>query len=281
MPFAISAANDSLYNNVVTATYSGFTDTNGTIDWGDGSVDSVIFPPASQVTHQYATTGSPFTITAYDSGLNSLGTTTATVSSVTTRTQTEDFKRSGYHVEPTSQAATDAAYEAVLPASTDIGLQTQVRGDSQQRLKVDAAGKHTWGSGSATGDTNLYRSAADTLKTDDAFQVAGFTTLAGAQTNGDFASLGDVSVSTAGKTLKIKTGSNAKAGTLTANGTTAVTVSTTAVTANSLIFIGCNTPAGTPGAAYVSAVTPGTSFQVKSVASDTSTLAWFIVEPAA
>lgn len=264
MPFAISAANDSLYNNVVTATYSGFTDTNGTIDWGDGSTDSVIFPPAGQVTHQYATTASPFTITAYDSGLNSLGTTTATVSSVTTRTQTEDFKRSGYHVEPTSQAATDAAFESVLPASTDIAVQAQVRGDTQQRLKVDAAGKVLWGSGSATGDTTLYRDAADTLKTDDNMIVAQ-----------------DLSISTAGKTLKVKTGSNAKAGTLTANGTTAVTVSTTAVTANSLIFIGYNTPAGTPGAAYVSAVTPGTSFQVKSVASDTSTLAWFIIEPAA
>lgn len=43
------------------------------------------------------------------------------------------------------------------------------------RLQVNTAGQMEWGSGAAETDTNLYRSAADTLKTDDAFTVAGAT----------------------------------------------------------------------------------------------------------
>jgi len=192
-------------------------------------------------------------------------------------------------------------------------ISTDVTADTQKRLVVQGDGKHIWGSGSATGDTNLYRSAADTLKTDDAFLVAGTlgvtgaTTLSSTLASGALtvtgaasttttvtagtaitATLGDITATngnivagTAGKGLQVKTGSNAKAGTGVSNGTSAVTISTTAVTANSLIFIGYNTPAGTPAPVYVSAVTPGTSFQTKSSASDTSTFAWMIVEPAA
>jgi hypothetical protein len=90
----------------------------------------------------------------------------------------------------------------------------------------------------------------------------------------------DLIVGLAGKGLRVKEGTNAKMGTAVLNGTTAVTVSTTAVTANSRIFLTIQTPGGTPGSPYVSARTAGTSFQIKSGASDTSTVAWFIVEPA-
>lgn len=90
----------------------------------------------------------------------------------------------------------------------------------------------------------------------------------------------DILIGQAGKTLYVKTGTNAKMGTVTANGTTAVTVSSTAVTSTGGIFLGMVTPGGTPGAAYVSAKTAGTSFQIKSVAGDTSTYLWWIVEPA-
>lgn len=89
---------------------------------------------------------------------------------------------------------------------------------------------------------------------------------------------GDIISSTAGNGLQIKSGSNAKIGTATANGVTAVTVATSVVTANSLIFLTEQTPAGTPNAPYVSSVTPGTGFQFKSTALDTSTVGWMIVE---
>ncbi len=45
--------------------------------------------------------------------------------------------------------------------------------DSDDRFYIDADGVNWWGSGSATPDTNMYRSAVNTLKTDDNFTVAG------------------------------------------------------------------------------------------------------------
>jgi hypothetical protein len=91
----------------------------------------------------------------------------------------------------------------------------------------------------------------------------------------------DIATTLAGKGFKVKEGTNAKMGTATLNGTTAVVISTTAVTASSRIFLTTQLGAGTIGSPYVSARTAATSFQVKStVAGDTSTIAWMIVEPA-
>jgi hypothetical protein len=60
-----------------------------------------------------------------------------------------------------------------------------------------------------------------------------------------------------------------------------VTVTTTAVTTASRIFLTVQAPGGTPsGVAYVAGRTAGTSFTVKGAAGDTSTVAWLIVEPA-
>ncbi len=70
-------------------------------------------------------------------------------------------------------------------------------------------------------------------------------------------------------------------GTLTLNGSTEVTVTTTAVTATSRIFLTIQAPGGTPaGIAYVSSRVASTSFGVKGIVADTSTVAWLIVEPA-
>ena len=57
-------------------------------------------------------------------------------------------------------------------AASSQAIATNVNADTHNRLTIDAGGKITWGSGSGTGDTTLYRSAADTLKTDDAFTAA-------------------------------------------------------------------------------------------------------------
>jgi streptogramin lyase len=60
-----------------------------------------------------------------------------------------------------------------------------------------------------------------------------------------------------------------------------VVVSTTRVTANSRIFLTNNTNGGTAGFLRVSARTAGTSFTITSSSgTDTSTIAWWIVEPA-
>lgn len=59
-------------------------------------------------------------------------------------------------------------FSTAASTAVDIG----VNGDSQSRLTIDAGGKLLWGSGSLVGDVNLYRHAADTLKTDDTLVVA-------------------------------------------------------------------------------------------------------------
>jgi hypothetical protein len=63
--------------------------------------------------------------------------------------------------------------------STDSAYETRVTGDPVARWYTDSSGKHWWGDGSATTDTNLYRSAANTLKTDDSLVVGTNLTVSG------------------------------------------------------------------------------------------------------
>jgi hypothetical protein len=71
----------------------------------------------------------------------------------------------------TSALAALLSIASTLASGTTTLLSSKVTADTQQRLIIDASGKHTWGSGSATGDTTLYRSAADTLRTEDNFHA--------------------------------------------------------------------------------------------------------------
>jgi hypothetical protein len=81
--------------------------------------------------------------------------------------------------------------------------------------------------------------------------------------------------------LRVKEGSNAKMGTATLNGSTEVTISNTSVTTNSRILLTIQSPGGTVGSPYVSSRSAGTSFGIKSTnASDSSTVAYHIIEPA-
>lgn len=92
---------------------------------------------------------------------------------------------------------------------------------------------------------------------------------------------GDLSLSEVGKTFKIKEGTNAKMGTSVLVGGTII-VSTTAVTANSRILLSIQTPGGTVGTPYISERSSGTSFTITSTsATDTSTVAWIVIEPSA
>jgi len=98
--------------------------------------------------------------------------------------------------------------------------------------------------------------------------------------NGGLDVVRDLKVTTAGRGLFIKEGSNAKMGisTLVAG---AVTVTTTAVTATSRIFLTSQADGGTPGFQRITARTAATSFVITSSnAADTSNIAWMIVEPA-
>jgi hypothetical protein len=70
----------------------------------------------------------------------------------------------------------------ILSATRTTGLsdavQARISGDATARLSVLANGALNWGGGVAQ-DTNLFRSAANTLRTDDNFQVGLNTTLTG------------------------------------------------------------------------------------------------------
>lgn len=91
---------------------------------------------------------------------------------------------------------------------------------------------------------------------------------------------GMVAVGTAGAGFAVKEGANAKMGTAVLVAGT-VTVSTTAVTASSRIFLTHQNNSGTPGFLSVTAKTASTSFIITSSnAADTSTVAWIIFEPA-
>lgn len=147
---------------------------------------------------------------------------------------------------------------------------------------VDANGASGW-SGSLAIYTNPGGSSNPTgRRTKGANMVrqmlidsTGLVTLTAGLQTGD-----NIVIATAGKGLRVKEGSNAKMGTAVLAGGTIV-VSTTAVTATSRIQLTSQVLGGTAGAVYVSTRTAGTSFTIVSTSgTDTSTVAWLIVEPA-
>lgn len=140
---------------------------------------------------------------------------------------------------------------------------TIVTGDTTPRLNIETGGAMSWGPGNAARDTNLFRSAADTLTTDDTLTIG---------TN--------LKLTNAGGGLYVKEGTNATMGAATLVAGT-VTVNTTQVGANSRIFLTGQGAGGTVGFLRVSARVNGTSFTIlSSSATDTRSVAWLIVEPA-
>lgn len=56
--------------------------------------------------------------------------------------------------------------------AADTAVEIAPSSSATPNFVIEAGGKLKWSSGSATADTNLYRSAANVLKTDDSFNVA-------------------------------------------------------------------------------------------------------------
>lgn len=161
-------------------------------------------------------------------------------------------------VLPTAGGTMSGAINSGLGASTSTALGVGVSGDAFDRGRMLASGQIEMGSGAAAREVILGRTAANQLSL----------------TTSDFR------IATAGRGLMVAEGSNAKMGTATLTAG-AATVSTTAVTANSRIFLTNQALGGTAGFLRVSARTAGTSFTITSSSgTDTSTVAWMIVEPA-
>lgn len=89
---------------------------------------------------------------------------------------------------------------------------------------------------------------------------------------------GNLALLTAGNKIKIATGSNASAGQSGAMTAGSITINTTAVTSNSLIFLTHASVGGTQGTLSVGTITAGTSFVINSSSAlDTSTVNYWII----
>lgn len=87
-----------------------------------------------------------------------------------------------------------ASFTAKRAASNSVILSGRVTTDTVNRVQVEAGGVISWGSGSASVDTNLYRSAANVLKTDDELVIVGDVTAAKGRfggTSGDAVFIGN------------------------------------------------------------------------------------------
>lgn len=163
-----------------------------------------------------------------------------------------------------------AADHATLHAAVTIGTANGLSITAGQVLSLAAATNSVPGALTAA-DHTTYSGYAATIALKAPLASPVFT--------GDVnVSTGNLLISTIGKGLQVKTGTNAKIGTAVLVAGT-VTVANTSVTANSRIFLTSNVDGGTPGWLRVSAKTVSTSFVItSSSATDTSTVAWVIIE---
>lgn len=74
-------------------------------------------------------------------------------------------------IRPPSQSGTSVTAMRGAAATTDM-ISMGVTADATDRFVVNADGKLEWGDGAASTDTNLYRSAANALKSDDDFLLS-------------------------------------------------------------------------------------------------------------
>lgn len=189
-----------------------------------------------------------------------------------TRTDADGAGRTIFSVTRTGVAVTAMAYGN----STDSGITHTINGSisATSNINTVVGAAISGGRISPTGTTvpgnGVYLPATNTL---------GFSTNSVASLQ--FGPLGDITLQKVGGGLLVKEGTNAKMGIATLSGGTVV-VSTTAVTANSRIFLTAQSlgTVAVPSGYGVSARTAGTSFTIlASAPTDTSTIAWMIVEP--
>lgn len=73
----------------------------------------------------------------------------------------------------TNGGLSNVLIEQTGAAAASRALALKAGGEANERWWIDYDGKMQWGPGTAGGDTNLYRSAPDTLRTDDSLEVGG------------------------------------------------------------------------------------------------------------
>lgn len=165
------------------------------------------------------------------------------------------------------------------PAGADT-LTVKVTGDSQPRVAIDADGTINLGPGNAALDSSLTRSGVNAIST------PGFFAMGSGQSGGTFNIFGNtpttLQLGSAGGGLSVKEGANARLGVTTLVAGTSV-VANTSVTANTRIILTIQSlgTVAAPKAVAVTARVAGTSFTITSAdATDTSVIAWHLIEPA-
>lgn len=179
--------------------------------------------------------------------------------------------------------------------SNDITIQSTGGTDvvlnaaSGRTAKVKIAGTQVFQFANNAGVSNLIGGAGNMSVTSGVGNSLTFTlqttTSGGTATNALVANAtqdisiptGNLTVDTAGKTLSVKSGSNAKAGVVTLVAG-AATVNTTAVTANSVIVLCVKTVSGTATGVRIASTVVGTSFTIAGVGTDAGTYNWMIFE---
>lgn len=289
-------------SQLILEVYSQFVQDKGALYTSDGSgYDSTLLVGSNGqvlVANSAAANGinwaaglvaaTPFTYTSSTRTLT-IATATGSVAGVLSAADWTTFNNKAATASPTFTGT------PTLPTGT-IGV-TQSAGDSSTKLattsfvttadnlKANLASPTFTGTPTLpTGTIGVTQAAANSTT---ALATTAFVTtadnlkanLASPTFTGDInSSTGNVLVSTIGKGLQVKTGTNAKVGTAVLVGGTK-TVANTSVTANSLILLTSNVDGGTVGFLRVSAKTAATSFVITSSSVlDTSTVVWMIVE---
>lgn len=185
-------------------------------------------------------------------------------------------------------AGAGTAAQGIFVTSTSGGTTGPLlhlrNGGTGALVEVTAAGALKFGSGTGATDSQITRSGANALTTAGNFTVGGYLAVNAGQSDGQWnlwsGTKNVLNIGSAGGGIAIAEGANARMGVATLVAGT-VTVANTSVTANSRIFLTSQVDGGTPGWLRVSARTAATSFTItSSSATDTSTVAYLIVEPA-
>lgn len=142
-------------------TYRMQMDSNGKVQWGPGGSTAV-------------------DTDLYRAGAGSLETdtkfTAAQLAASSSQAAGNVLAITNTHTTPTAPTVHVTAQTA---ADSVVGI--DVTADADDRLTIDSNGKLNWGSGAAAQDTDLYRNAANELKTDDNFTSTISLSLGGSQ----------------------------------------------------------------------------------------------------
>lgn len=132
--------------------------------------------------------------------------------------------------------ASDSRITGIRPAVANFAFAAQVTGDANARFVIQADGKILWGDGTAAQDTVLYRSAVQTLRTDNNFSVGrNFTALSGVSSG--FASIaGNLTDTAAGAVTGMSVTANINPAALSASDFRSLNMSATVLLGNAQDF---------------------------------------------